>query len=244
MNDGRNSTGTELYSQLDKYFAEAADEILLGAPDDSTLVYYLVPRFHRFSAGAQSINRLLAYLNRHYVKRAVDEDKGWFFLNDILEQIATTMTVGDARDKIAQRLQEKRNEELKKWGYEPGGSSEMLAKAEAAAEAASSLECIVPISSLAHRRFRTQVLEPLLAIPKHQGKKGKKKIPNFNSSSAPPGPKGRLARAVKDLLETKDDGVEERTRFAAELAQALGMCGIRVDHPLRKRLEKFTPPHS
>lgn len=53
-------SGTDLYDQLDRYFADVAQEIFLGAPpDDSTLIAYYVPCFTRYSAGVQSINRLL-----------------------------------------------------------------------------------------------------------------------------------------------------------------------------------------
>lgn len=54
------ASGTDLYEQLDRYFAEIAQENLLGAPtDDSTLIAYYVPCFNRYTAGVQSINRLL-----------------------------------------------------------------------------------------------------------------------------------------------------------------------------------------
>ena len=57
-------------------------------------------------------------------------------------------------------------------------------------------------------------------------------------------PRGRLARAVKDLLEGEGGDIEERRRVAGELAIVLRTCGIRVDHPLRKKLDKFAPPSS
>jgi len=48
-------------------------------------VHYLVPCFIiRYSAGGQSIHRLLNYMNRQYVRRAVDEDKGWLRFGDII----------------------------------------------------------------------------------------------------------------------------------------------------------------
>lgn len=235
------ASGTDIYEQLDKYFADATRELVLGAPhDDITLIHYIVPCFKRYTAGAQSVNRLLSYVNRHYVKRAVDEDKGWLRLSDVLESVAKTITVDDTREKITNRLREKRLDEVKKWGYEEGGSGDLMAAAEACAEAASPLDRVVPVLSLAHRRFRTEFIEPLLAVPKIKGKsKAKHKIPKTPSGSAPPGPKGRLARAVKDLLESKDIDEEERKRLASELAKALRTVGVRTDHPLRKKLDKF-----
>ncbi|KAJ7175748.1 hypothetical protein C8R46DRAFT_1160896 [Mycena filopes] len=233
-------SGTDLYEQLDKYYIDAAREVLLGAPqDDSTLVHYIVPCFNRFSAGAMSVNRLLNYINRHYVKRAVDEDKGWLRLNDVLESVAKTITADDSREKISERLKEKRTDELKKWGYKSDGSGATMASAEACAEAASPPDRIVAVSSLAHRRFRTEVFEPLLAVPVVKGAKAKNKIPKATKTTGVPLPKGRLARAVKELLESKGGDEEERSRLVRDLAAGLRLVGVRPDHPLRKRLDKF-----
>ena len=227
--------GKDIYERLDDYYASVARDLFLGTPmDDSALVHYLVPCFHRYSAGAQSVNRLLNYVNRHFVKRAVDEDKGWLRLNDVLDVVAKMIKDGDARDQISLKLKHRRAEELKRWGYEEGGSREVQAQAEGSAEAASDVDRVVPLSSLAYRRFRVEVLDPLLAVPKGKGKKRPKKPPQVNGERVLP--KGRLARAVKWLLESDD---EERRGLAEGLATALQLCGIRVDHPLRKRLNKF-----
>lgn len=237
--DANRPSGTDLYEQLDRYYADAAEEVFYGAPhDDSTLIHYLLPCFSRYSAGAQSVNRLLNYVNRHYVKRAVDEDKGWLRLADVFDAVAKTIQEDDTRDRIQKRLKERRTEELKKWGYYDGAPAEVLAQAEACAEAASSLDRVVPLSSLAHRRFRSEVIDPLLAIPK--SKNGKKKKPPALPEK-PATPKGRLARAVKELLEGENCDADEKRRLAGELAILLRTVGIRVDHPLRKKLDKFVP---
>ena len=233
-------SGMDIYERLDGYYASVARELFLGTPtDDSALVHYLVPCFHRYSAGAQSVNRLLNYVNRHFVKRAIDEDKGWLRLNDVLDAVAKMIKDGGARDQVSLKLKQRRVEELKRWGYDEGDSQEVLAEAEASAEAASDVDRVVPLSSLAYRRFRVEVLEPLLAVPKGKGKKRTKKPPQVNGER--PLPKGRLARAVKWLLESDD---EERRGLAEGLATVLRTCGIRVDHPLRKRLDKFLSPTS
>ena len=241
-------SGTDLYEQLDRYYADVAREVFLGTPhDDTTLIHYLVPCFNRFSAGTQSVNRLLNYVNRHYVKRAVDEDKGWLRLADVFDAVAKSIQEDDTREKIQKRLRERRVEELKKWGYREGGPADLMAQSEASAEAASSLDRVIPLSALGYRRFRVECVDPLLAVPKtRKGKK--KKIPlgggpveNGNNVRAPMMPKGRLARAVKELLEGEGGDVEERRRLAGELAIVLRTVGIRVDHPLRKKLDRFAP---
>ncbi|KAH9945583.1 hypothetical protein B0H21DRAFT_877329 [Amylocystis lapponica] len=238
--DKSRASGTDLYDQLDRYYADVAREIFLGAPaDDATLVHYLVPCFSRYSAGTESVSRLLNYVNRHYVKRAVDEDRGWLRLADVLDAVARTIQEDDTREKIQKRLRERRTEELKKWGYDEGGTPAQLAQAEAYAEAASPPDRVVPLAAVAYRRFRIEVIDPLLAVPKLHGK-GKKKKPPGNGDK-PPMPRGRLARAVKELLESKGGDEEERRRLAGELAIALRTVGIKVDHPLRKKLDRFLP---
>jgi hypothetical protein len=235
------ASGADLYEQLDIYLTETARELFLAAPqDDSSLIHYIIPCFHRYSAGAQSVNRLLNYVNRHYVKRSVDEDRGWFRLTDVLESIAITISATDTSEKLSRILREKRLEELRKWGFEEGGSVELLAQAEACAEAGSPPDRVVPVSSLAYRRFRTEFVDPLLAVPKINKAKAKAKNKKNVQTPAMIGPKGRLARAVKELLESDNEGDrEEREDLALELAKTLKMVGIRLEHPLRKRLDKF-----
>ncbi|KAI0697540.1 hypothetical protein BC835DRAFT_1270127 [Cytidiella melzeri] len=230
-------SGTDLYEQLDRYYADTAHEIFLGAPhDDGSLIYYLLPCFYRYSAGSQSVNRLLNYVNRHYVKRAVDEDKGWLRFADLLDAVVKSIKEDDTRDMIQRRLKERKINELKKWGYHDGAPPEVLAQAEACAEAASSLDRVVPLSSLALRRFRTEVIVPLLAISKDK-KGGKKKKPPAAQGNKPALPKGRLARAVKELLETERHDPDERDKTAGELAVLLRTVGVHASHALRKKLD-------
>jgi hypothetical protein len=264
--------GHDIYGRLDTYFADVARELLFGAPlDDSTLVHYLVPCFIRYSTGAQSIDRLLNYVNRQYVRRAVDEDKGWLRFGDIVssefaEGGLTPPSGGATGDglggtsshkRIAEKMRERRAAELRRWGAPDSGTPEQLALAEACAEAASAPEHIVPVLSLGYRRFRTEVLEPLLAVPKpkrenkNKNKKNKRKQGGGGPSTAAvigsvaevdeaaTGPRGRLARSVKELLESKGADEEEQNRLACEMADMLMRAGVRPDHPLRRRLRKY-----
>jgi len=238
----RNSnSGPDIYAQLDQYFSEAAREIALGAPlDDITLIQYLVPSFNRYHAGAESANRLLNYINRHYVKHAIDEDRGWLRLVDALESLAKDPPKESSKETISKIMKEKKLQELKKWGYIEGGSQEKMALAEACAEAASPTDRVVPISSLAHRRFRTEVMEPLLISPKIKGKsKAKHKIPKIPARPNPALPRGRLARATKELLEGSSVTEDERQNLASGLAKALQITGFRSDIPVRKTLDKY-----
>ncbi|OCB91193.1 hypothetical protein A7U60_g1602 [Sanghuangporus baumii] len=256
-----NTHGADLYDKLDKYYSDICLELLASAPvDDSSLLHYLLPCWRRYHAGANAVHRLLNYVNRHYVKRAVEEDRGWLRLADILDAVAQAIEENQPREQLAARLRERRLNELKRWGYAEGASPEALARAEAAAEAASPPDRIVPLSSMANRRFREVVIKPLLAVPKVKkvgtggggGKKRYRKPPNPNhvlhhvssaaDSSENPfaGPKSRLARAVKELIESRDtDPLEERRQMAEETNDMLETVGIPVDHALRKKLDKF-----
>jgi hypothetical protein len=70
---------------------------------------------------------------------------------------------------IAEKMHERRAGELRRWGAPDGATAEQLVLAEACAQAGSAQECVVPVLSLAYRRFRTEVLEPLLAVPMPKG---------------------------------------------------------------------------
>ena len=258
--------GCDLYGRLDAYLADVAREVLLGAPTDDSalLLHYLVPCFARYSAGAQSVNRLLNYVNRQYVRRAVDEDRGWLRISDIVSEAAEGahgvqspaealgLGLGSAvlHRKITEMMRERRTTELRRWGAPEGATVEQLAQASACAEAASALDRVVPVLSLAYRRFRTEVLEPLLVVPKAK-RKGKKKEGGAGRATAVVaaiegeravvvGPRGRLARAVKELLESKDGDEGERDKLASDTANMLMRTGVRPDHPLRRQLRKHS----
>lgn len=146
----------------------------------------------------------------------------------------------DSREMISQRFKDRKLEELKKWGYSEGDPGDQAAFAESCAEAASSLDRVVPISSLALRRFRTEFIDPLLATPKIKGNsKAKHKIPKSVGTNPGSRPKGRLARAIKELLESDCIEQEERLRLASGVAKVLQAVGVRHDHLLRKKLDKY-----
>ncbi|KAI0755416.1 Cullin-domain-containing protein [Irpex lacteus] len=74
---GANLMGSDLYNNLIKYFMghlkglrEAAD----GLQDEALLKYYAT-EWDRYTTGANYINRLFTYLNRHWVKRERDEGR-------------------------------------------------------------------------------------------------------------------------------------------------------------------------
>ena len=145
-------------------------------------------------------------------------------------------------------------EELQKWGYTPGSDPpERLTRAEAAAEAASPLDRVVPLYALALRRFRTEVVMSLLAIPKNKkgGKTVKAKRGGATLGIGPgavvgeggegnAGPKSRLARAVRYLVEEDQRDEDVRRKVASEVNDMMEMVGVPGDHVLRKKLTKFS----
>ena len=52
--------------------------------DEATLIAYYSNAYIRYSTGAAQINRLFAYLNRHFIMRAIDEGCGWISLADVM----------------------------------------------------------------------------------------------------------------------------------------------------------------
>lgn len=231
--------GADLYMHLDKYFTDLARELHLGAPeDDATLIQYLIPCFKRYATSAHYINRLLNYVNRHYVKRAVDEDKGWLTLGDMLDAVVRSIQEGSAREEVLEKLKKKRMQEIQKWGYQDGGSPQQLAQAELCAEAASPLDRVVTLEALALRRFRTEFVEPLLAAPRMRKKRRAGAPPASKHKMGPP--EGRLVRAVQQVLEVR--GVDEVTRrgLASDLDEMLRAIGVFNTHSLRKKLKFLT----
>ncbi|TRM60991.1 hypothetical protein BD626DRAFT_571369 [Schizophyllum amplum] len=158
-------------------------------------------------------------------------------------------------------------EALRTWGWDPAGEPASRSAAEASAEAGSAPDRVIPVNTLALRRFRTEVVDPLLAAPKPKGKKKGKKKPGAE-------PRGRLARAVKALLEPAEEqenvqppeegqesaqpreaaqgsssiiervSDEERLRLVQDLANMLRAVGVRPDHLLRKKLDGYLLAHA
>ena len=227
------SMGTSLYIHLDKYFTDLALEMLVGAPEDNkTLIQYLIPCFKRYAVSAHTINRLLGCVNRNYVDRAINQDRGWLTLGDMLDTVTKSIEKGHTPVQIAQRLVEKRMDER----YKVGGPPEKLAEAELCAEAASSLDRIVPLEALALHRFRTEFLESLLAAPKT------KRIRRRPGASTTNGPKDnltrcRLTRALEELPKIHSDDSELEQWY--DLATMLCTVGVQRTHPMQKQLDKF-----
>ncbi|KAF5356158.1 hypothetical protein D9756_003982 [Leucocoprinus leucothites] len=232
--------GHEVYDKLDEYFQNTCKEILLEGPGDGPeLVAYVVSAFQRYNKRASAVERLTSYINRHYVRRALDEEKGWINLSDALEiarqnRTSPDSTSGSDQRTIAQIKFDSKISELKKWGYKEGELKESAPAAEARAEAASSLDRIVPVLSLARRRFRIEVLEPLLVYPKYNNKARLK-----NRVKPPTGPppyrsKGRLARGVQNYHDSYP--ISDSRQVLSMLDLTLSTTGIRPETHLRKRL--------
>ena len=67
------------------------------------------------------------------MKGAIDEDRGWLCLSDIIDELIHPSNETDSLDTISMKLQQRRALELEKWGYREGDPPEDLAVAEASA---------------------------------------------------------------------------------------------------------------
>jgi hypothetical protein len=124
----------------------------------------------------------LNYVNRQYVKRPHDKDKGWLRFGDIVSSESPSLQMAPplraaavgpgmiddgsyctgSHKRIAEKMRECRAAELHGWGAPEGGMAVQLGLAEACAEVVNTPVHVVPVLSLAYRRFHTEVLEPLL----------------------------------------------------------------------------------
>ena len=76
---GANLMGADLYKALQNYFGEHLKGVQQKAisehlVDDDLLRYY-TDEWKRYTVGAQYVNRLFTYLNRHWIKREKDEGR-------------------------------------------------------------------------------------------------------------------------------------------------------------------------
>lgn len=231
---------------MEEYFQDTCKEIFLAGPEGGPdLVIYIVSTFQLYSTRASAVERLISYVNRHYVKRAVEEDRGWMTLNDALARCqisrpASNKAYGPDERPVSQIKLDAKLLEMKKWGYKDGDSKDLAAMAEACAEAASPLDRIVPVLSLAHRRFRTEVFEALLISPKSSDTSRTRNRIKPPLGPPPYRPKGRLARAVQNYNDSTP--ISESRLVLSALNLALSMTGVRQECHLRKRLHQLLAP--
>ncbi|TFY70786.1 hypothetical protein EVG20_g2206 [Dentipellis fragilis] len=220
--------GWDVYERLDIYYTSVVQELLAEAAADTVaLVQHLVPTYTRYTAGAARLRRVLYYLERTFIKKAVFKGRGWLACGDI--NMNEWMRADHWQLNVKANYGDLVTAKLKKWGWEKGEPQDILALAESCAEAASGSNCIIPLASLARRRFRAQVLEPLLGPDANMSAK--------QGEGGPSGSEGRLESAVKELIESTDGAGKEKIRLAKDVAHMLKTCGVQPDHPVRKRLD-------
>ncbi|RPD62795.1 Cullin-domain-containing protein [Lentinus tigrinus ALCF2SS1-6] len=74
---GANLMGSDLYNNLIKYFVNHLKTLRTASDplQDEALLRYYAQEWDRYTTGANYINRLFTYLNRHWVKRERDEGR-------------------------------------------------------------------------------------------------------------------------------------------------------------------------
>ncbi|KAF4622070.1 hypothetical protein D9613_009587 [Agrocybe pediades] len=244
-----NAAGKELYGLLDVYFEQAAKQLLLATPSDGIdLIKYLISSFSRYHAAAGISSRLLSYYDR-WIKGEVDAGKGWF--RPTKNMGLTWKELKDDKFKKSEKFQKLKRQELTQWGYEDGDSTQRVATLEEYAEAGSPVNCTVPVKSMALRRFRTELIAPLLL---------RVNAPNVSSAADPEShvdnmQKARGARnfirrgqsvlfnAVGGMLRSKNLDQEEKIRLAGELVNLLKVIGFRKNYALRRKLNDYLSLH-
>jgi hypothetical protein len=218
--------GYDLWLQMESLFTEVAQERHKAIPaetQDTVLVTALNASFEDFSVRLKTISRILSYLDRYTVNRAVQEGHGWFAAPIIQEVAVADQNLGASEETAVQRAAideegqrsadvEKRKRDILKerWGYE---TSTDLAQAEASAEAGSPQEALVHVSNLGYRCFRISVIEPLLEDTDK-----------------------RLLHAVNNLVQSS---TTENLDAARGLHNLIIKVGIPTDNAFRKQVADF-----
>jgi hypothetical protein len=110
----KSMVGYELYVHLEDYFRGVARDIRSRAPaEDSALLPYYLAAYTRFTNGVAIVNRLFAYLNRHFITRAVDEGMGWVSMQDVFKDKRPSAR---KTKKDIELLEAKKKDQLKHWG--------------------------------------------------------------------------------------------------------------------------------
>jgi hypothetical protein len=185
-----------LYQHLDAYIAEVCARLrphLAEAPRAALLDAYLA-LYGAFRAHAAVAARIMAYLDRGCTARVRDEGKGW------LRHVKKSAKPPHSREKYHNAAQPVLEDT---WELAPDTAPGSAAwkEAEARAEAGSEPERVpfVGVQALCLRRWRLDVLEPLLL-----------EHPDFIPSSAPAADEERAALAqfatfLKEIgLQAKD----------------------------------------
>jgi hypothetical protein len=208
-------TEIEIIQYLEDYLSgvsrTALSALLSHAKDPRAVLASYLLTYEQFYACSFRMKRLLAYVDRHFYRRAADEGRGWF--PSPTPPVETV--VGSSNPAVKQNPQsthqsgrdQKLVELVNYWeldsNAEYGNASYM--EADLRAQAGSSPETVsfVSIMGMALRRWRLAVAQPLLA---HET------VASYLSD-------------LKELPETAPD--------ALKMSNNLKSIGVRVDDPAR-----------
>jgi hypothetical protein len=194
--------GAALYKRVDSYLegvCKALSSRLLSTADSATSLQTYSATYDTYRKQLAIAARLLAYTDRHYVKREVDEGHGWFQggRSDRAPDDGRTSRKHPAPKEETVRNEE-RAELVKYWGLSPdapyGGKD--FAAAVLRAEAGTPAGVCVTIVGIGLRQWRLQVITAL--------------------QNASPGLLSRLANAKDEALK-------------AQVLQSLRDVGVKQD---------------
>ena len=72
---GANLVGGELYEKLKKYYQQHLGQLLAGCAElnEDALLQYYSEQWEKFILGGTLVHHIFRYLNRHWIKREMDE---------------------------------------------------------------------------------------------------------------------------------------------------------------------------
>ncbi|KAG9044421.1 hypothetical protein FS837_008150 [Tulasnella sp. UAMH 9824] len=207
-----------------------------------------LPASGYFRDNVKVVDFMMSCLNSHYVclKDASRGGYGWMNEDerkyvdratqiDNASRNSTTAKKGNKVEHIAQSERLKRIDEvLCKWGYEPerGGGAKERAEAILCAQAATQTDVAVPIIAAAMRRWRLELLEPLLVELPTLGKCDVDR----NMSDGPTCEERGVFWDVLEYVRTVQNPRQKQV-LAAELVLSFNHAGVSPFHRVVQELE-------
>ncbi|KAG8934351.1 hypothetical protein FRC01_003599 [Tulasnella sp. 417] len=205
-----------------------------------------LPASGYFRDNVKVVDFMMSCLNSHYVCLKDASRGGYTWMRDderkYVDRAAqidnasrntATAKRGNEGGNFTQSERSRRVDEvLCKWGYEPerGGGTKERADAVLCAQASTTTEVAVPITAAAMRRWRLELLEPLLVEPPTLGNIG------LNVSDTTTSEERGVLWDVLEYVRTVQN-VRQRQVLAAELVLSFNHAGVSPFHKIVQSLE-------
>ncbi|KIO27081.1 hypothetical protein M407DRAFT_23623 [Tulasnella calospora MUT 4182] len=205
-----------------------------------------LPASGYFRDNVKVMDFMMSPLNSHYVCLKDASRGGYSWMNederkyvdqatpiDNASRKSATAKKGNKGEHVNQSERLRRIDEvLCKWGYEPerGGGTKERAEAILCAQAATTTEVAIPVIAAAMRRWRLELLEPLLVEMPTLGNI------DHNMSGGPTPPERGVFWDVLEYVRTVQN-LRQKQVLAAELVLSFNNAGISPFHKIVQELE-------